>query len=155
MAISVEFGPGMRLVAPRRSRNCSRVSHRRRRTTSSSISAMWAAGPPKPITPSLRKRRATSFTRPGCPAAPAFSGAAAASRIVALRAEYTRGGGARMRGDVKETRGRARGARGDGRRGTLSAALIAWLDEEPLHGRAVVDVGTGTGRLALHIAPRA
>src|SRR5262245_52587733 len=152
IASSVEFGPGIRYVAPRRSRNCSRVSHRRRRTTSSSISAMWAAGPPKPITPSLRNRRATSPTRPGCPVAPTSS-RAAASRIVALRAEYTRGGGARMRGDVKATRGRARGEGHD--RGTLSSALVAWLDQEPLHGRAVLDVGTGTGRLALYLAPRA
>jgi predicted TPR repeat methyltransferase len=58
-----------------------------------------------------------------------------------------------MRGDVKETRGRAPG---DGRgRGVLSPTLVAWLEEEPLHGRALIDVGTGTGRLALHLAPRA
>jgi SAM-dependent methyltransferase len=58
-----------------------------------------------------------------------------------------------MRGDVKQARGRAPGdGRGDG---GLSPTLVAWLAEEPLHGRAVLDVGTGTGRLALHLAARA
>jgi len=57
-----------------------------------------------------------------------------------------------MRGDVKETRGRAPGDGGG--QGSLSPTLVAWLGEEPLHGRAVVDLGTGTGRLALHLAPR-
>jgi SAM-dependent methyltransferase len=58
-----------------------------------------------------------------------------------------------MRGDVKQARGRAPGdRRGDG---GLSPTLVAWLAEEPLHGRAVLDVGTGTGRLALHLAARA
>ena len=40
MAISVEFGPGIRLVAPSRSRNCSRLSQPLRCTTSCSIIAM-------------------------------------------------------------------------------------------------------------------
>ena len=57
-----------------------------------------------------------------------------------------------MRGDVKEARGRAPGE-GDGY-GALSSTLVAWLGEEPLQGRAVVDVGTGAGHLALHLAPR-
>ena len=35
IAISVEFGPGMRFVAPRRSRNSESVIHPRRLTTSS------------------------------------------------------------------------------------------------------------------------
>src|SRR5579872_3230076 len=60
IAISVEFGPGMRLVAPRKSRNCSRVSHLRRETTSSSIIAMCAGGPPNATKPSFRKSRASS-----------------------------------------------------------------------------------------------
>jgi SAM-dependent methyltransferase len=55
-----------------------------------------------------------------------------------------------MRGDVKQAHGRATGdGRGDG---ALSPTLVAWLAEEPLHGRALLDVGTGTGRLALHLA---
>jgi SAM-dependent methyltransferase len=58
-----------------------------------------------------------------------------------------------MRGDVKEARGRAPGDGGG--HGRLSPTLVAWLDEEPLQGRAVVDIGTGTGRLALHLASRA
>jgi SAM-dependent methyltransferase len=58
-----------------------------------------------------------------------------------------------MRGDVKEARGRAPGEGGG--HGALSPTLTAWLGEEPLHGRAIIDVGTGTGRLALHLAPRA
>jgi SAM-dependent methyltransferase len=33
--------------------------------------------------------------------------------------------------------------------------LVAWLADEPLAGRAVLDIGTGAGRLALHLAPRA
>src|SRR5437868_2167050 len=39
MAISVEFGPGIRFVAPSRSRNCCSVTQRRRRTSSSRMSA--------------------------------------------------------------------------------------------------------------------
>ena len=60
IASSVEFGPGIRFVAPTKSRNWSRVNQRRRRTTSISIRAMWAAGPPKPMAPSLRKTRLSS-----------------------------------------------------------------------------------------------
>jgi len=58
-----------------------------------------------------------------------------------------------MRGDVKQARGRAPGNGRGG--GALSPTLVAWLAEEPLHGRALLDVGTGTGRLALHLAARA
>jgi SAM-dependent methyltransferase len=58
-----------------------------------------------------------------------------------------------MREDVKQASGRGPGAGGG--HGRLSPTLVAWLDEEPLHGRALLDVGTGTGRLALHLAPRA
>ncbi|HEX2499826.1 MAG TPA: class I SAM-dependent methyltransferase [Methylomirabilota bacterium] len=58
-----------------------------------------------------------------------------------------------MRGNVKP--GSARAPGDGGGHGPLSAALVAWLDAEPLDGRAVLDVGTGTGRLALHLAPRA
>ena len=59
MAISVELGPGIRLVAPTKSRNRSLVIQPRRLTTSSSIKAIWAAGPPKPIIPILRNKRAS------------------------------------------------------------------------------------------------
>jgi SAM-dependent methyltransferase len=58
-----------------------------------------------------------------------------------------------MRGDLTQARGRApEHSTGPG---ALSPTLVAWLAEEPLHGRTIVDVGTGTGRLALHLAPRA
>src|SRR3989442_15593818 len=45
---------------PRRSRKRSSLTHFRRLTTSSRMSAMWAAGPPKPMTPSLKKSAMTS-----------------------------------------------------------------------------------------------
>ena len=57
-----------------------------------------------------------------------------------------------MRGNLKQARGRAPG---DDGHGPLSPALLAWLDAEPLLGRTLLDVGTGTGRLALHLARRA
>src|SRR3990172_6003579 len=62
IASSVELGPGIRLVAPTRSRNCESLSHLRRFTTSSCMMARWAAGPPKAVAPSLRKRQATSVS---------------------------------------------------------------------------------------------
>lgn len=37
----------------------------------------------------------------------------------------------------------------------LSPSLLAWLVEEPLAAGTVLDIGTGTGRLALALAPRA
>jgi SAM-dependent methyltransferase len=58
-----------------------------------------------------------------------------------------------MTGNVEQARGRAPGDGGG--HGPLSPALLAWLDREPLDARTVLDVGTGTGRLALHLAPRA
>src|SRR5438132_10612949 len=45
---------------PRRSRKRSSLTHFRRVTTSSRMSAMWAAGPPKPMAPSFTKKSATS-----------------------------------------------------------------------------------------------
>jgi SAM-dependent methyltransferase len=39
--------------------------------------------------------------------------------------------------------------------GALSPALLQWLAEEPAAAGTVLDVGTGTGRLALALAPRA
>ena len=64
MASSVEFGPGIRLVAPIRSTNRSSVSQLRRWTSSWRIIAVCAAGPPKATTPSRRKTRATSRAGP-------------------------------------------------------------------------------------------
>lgn len=61
IAISVEFGPGIRLVAPTKSRNSWSVSHLRRFTVSSCSMATWAAGPPKAVIPNLRNRAATSI----------------------------------------------------------------------------------------------
>jgi SAM-dependent methyltransferase len=56
-----------------------------------------------------------------------------------------------MRGDVEQARGRAPGTPTG--HGPLSATLLAWLEPVPLHGRTVVvDVGTGTGRLAVRRA---
>src|SRR5215831_6624256 len=63
MASSVLLGPGIRLVAPMRSTKRSSVTQPRRRTTSSCIIAMWAAGPPKAVTPRRRNSRASSPTR--------------------------------------------------------------------------------------------
>src|SRR5256885_662093 len=47
IAISVEFGPGIRFAAPSRSRNSACVIQPRRRTISSSIRAMCAAAEPE------------------------------------------------------------------------------------------------------------
>src|SRR6266508_154439 len=60
IAISVELGPGIKLVAPSKSRNSWSVNHLRRTTTSSCMIAICAAGPPKAVNPSLRKSPATS-----------------------------------------------------------------------------------------------
>jgi hypothetical protein len=74
IAISVEFGPGMRFVAPSRSRNCSSVSHVRLRTTSSRIIVMWAAGPPKAVAPRRRNSADSSASDVFCePSSPAFA----------------------------------------------------------------------------------
>src|SRR3990172_9575923 len=63
IAISVELGPGSRLVAATRSRNSASLSQRRRVTPSSCIIAVWAAGPAKDVRPSRRKRPPTSSQR--------------------------------------------------------------------------------------------
>ncbi len=60
IASSVEFGPGMRFVAPSKSRNSACVSQPRSRTISRSMIATCAAGPPSAVQPSLRKSAATS-----------------------------------------------------------------------------------------------
>src|ERR1700722_20086977 len=60
MATCVELGPGSRLHAPIRSRNCSRLIHARRSTASRSIRPMCAAGPPNAVSPRRRKKRTTS-----------------------------------------------------------------------------------------------
>src|SRR5437660_26431 len=60
MASSVELGPGRRLETARRSRKSWGGIQRRRRTSWSSIMAIWAAGPPKAMAPSLRKKAARS-----------------------------------------------------------------------------------------------
>ncbi len=62
MASSVEFGPGISWVAPTRSTKRSSSTHARRLTSSSRIIAVWAAGPPKATSPSLRN---TATTSPG------------------------------------------------------------------------------------------
>src|SRR5580700_2276363 len=67
MASSVELGPGIRLAAPKRSRNLSDESHRRCRTISFSMMATCAAGPPKAVKPRRRKRTATSASFPRDP----------------------------------------------------------------------------------------
>src|SRR5258706_6941702 len=69
IASSVEFGPGMKLTADTMSRKCWRSSQRRRVTTSSSMSAICAAGPPNAVNPSFKKSRATSPSRARSPAA--------------------------------------------------------------------------------------
>src|SRR5579883_608892 len=73
MASSVELGPGMRLAPPSKSRNSCSLTHLRRWTTSWRIMAMWAAGPPKAMKPSLRKSAATSPRWPERASAEVFS----------------------------------------------------------------------------------
>ena len=46
-------------------------------------------------------------------------------------------------------------AAGPPRADGLSPLLLEWLEAEPLAGRALLDVGTGTGRLAVALAARA
>src|SRR5712691_7522583 len=62
MANSLELGPGIKLLAPSKSRNFSRESHFLRRTSSSSMMAMCAAGPPNAVVPSRRKNSASSLS---------------------------------------------------------------------------------------------
>src|SRR5258708_17983264 len=65
MASSLELGPGIRLLAPSKSRNFSLDNHLRRRTSSSSIIATCAAGPPNAVVPSRRKNNASSARERG------------------------------------------------------------------------------------------
>src|SRR5215213_11919849 len=55
IASSVELGPGIRFVAPTKSKNSCSSIHLRRATTSVRIIAICAAGPPKAMVPSFRK----------------------------------------------------------------------------------------------------
>ncbi|HEV8311345.1 MAG TPA: class I SAM-dependent methyltransferase [Methylomirabilota bacterium] len=57
-----------------------------------------------------------------------------------------------MKGDA--ARAQRALAEGGGHEG-LSPTLVAWLSTEPLATGTVLDVGTGTGRLALALAPKA
>ena len=59
-ASSVEVGPGISWQAAIMSSSSCRENQRRRRTVASSISAMCAAGPPKPVRPSHRNSAASS-----------------------------------------------------------------------------------------------
>ena len=63
IASSVEFGPGMRLVTPTRSTSCCVGHPARRSTTSRRIRATCAAGPPKPMMPSVPKTTTSSASR--------------------------------------------------------------------------------------------
>ena len=75
IAISVEFGPGTKAQAPTMRANSSSLTHDRSATTRRRIMAMWAAGPPTPITPNHAKSRATSSSRRcGCGASNCISG---------------------------------------------------------------------------------
>src|SRR5262245_52194147 len=66
--------------------------------------------------------------------------------------EYTRRGSGAMEGNRVHARAVAAGQlEPDG----LSPALIGWLAAEPRATGNVLDVGTGAGRLALALAPRA
>ena len=60
MAISVLLGPGIKLVAPIKSRKCSSLIHCLLITTSWRIMAICAAGPPNPMTPSFKNSLASS-----------------------------------------------------------------------------------------------
>src|SRR5512134_1812188 len=62
MDISLELGPGIRLVAPSRSRKCCSSIQPRRATISWRIMAIWAAGPPNAVAPMRRNIAPTSAT---------------------------------------------------------------------------------------------
>src|SRR6516225_6348743 len=82
MASSVELGPGIRLAAPKRSKNRSSLTQCRRRAISLCIMAMCAAGPPKAIVPSLRNSFAISPAEPLEDCAGSTTGSAASLLIV-------------------------------------------------------------------------
>ena len=63
IAVSVEFGPGIKFTAARMSRKCCRSSHLRRDTSSSSIIATCTGGPPNAVNPRRVKNKITSRRR--------------------------------------------------------------------------------------------
>src|SRR5438874_2460818 len=90
MASSVELGPGMTLAAPSRSRNCSRVSHWRRRTVLLSVGAATGAraedkpdsGPAADAQTATRYEATAATPAPADEAAPAEAAEPAAAAKV-------------------------------------------------------------------------
>src|SRR5262249_15016947 len=110
-------------VAPMSSTNSASSIHCRRFTTSSCMSAMWAAGPPKPMTPSFVKSLATSASRPGRAASDAEPATGGDHILGGMRADEIVVRGA-TEGDLGQLDALpvARGAAADGLEGRLVAA---------------------------------